>query len=103
MRIIEPIKKQKLSMEERYRQYLKTRPEPTDKLHNEYNLFDDLNSADKAMMRTARLYLHRSNSADNSINKSEKTHMEKTMSKDRGRKAIKKPKQLKVKPEARYG
>jgi hypothetical protein len=103
MYIIEPIKKQTLSMKERYRQYLKTRPEPTHKLHNKYNLFDDLNSADKSMIKVARAYLHRSNSADNSINKSEKTHMEKTLSKDRGRKAIKNPKQLKVKPEVRFG
>ena len=103
MHSIVPIKKQTLSMAEKYHQYLTKRPEPTDKLRNKYNLFDNLNSADEAMVKATRLYLYRSNRAGNSINKSEKTHMEKTMSKDRGRKAIKKPKQSKVKHVAKYG
>jgi hypothetical protein len=97
MRNIEPIKKQTLSSREKYRQYLSEQSEPSDKLHNKSNIFDDLNSVDKAMMKEAKLYLHRSNIESN------KPIKEKTMPKDRGRKAIKKPKQVKVKPEARYG
>jgi len=100
---IAPNKKQKLSLAEKYRQYLKIRPEPTEELRNKYNLFDDLNSTDEAVMKEAKLYLWRSNRAANSNNKSEVIDREKTMPKDRGRKAIKKPKQVKVKPVARYG
>lgn len=106
MKSIVPNKKQKLSLAEKYRQYLRVMLEPSDKLHNKYNIFDDLNTTDKAMMKEARLFIHRSNGAGKSRNKSEKIFREngeKIMPKDKGRKAIKKPKQLKVKPEARYG
>lgn len=103
---ITPNMKQKLSLAAKYRQYLSELPEPLDKLHNKSNIFDDLNTTDKAMMKEAKLFIHRSNGAGKSRNKSEerfKGNREKIMPKDRGRKAIKKPKQLKVKPEARYG
>jgi hypothetical protein len=106
MKSIVPNKKQKLSLTEKYRQYIRRMPEPSDKLHNQDNIFDDLNSTDQAIMKEAKIYLHRGNGAGKSRNKSEKMlkeHKEKIMPKDRGRKAIKKPKQLKVKPEARYG
>ena len=106
MRNIVPIKKQTLSSREKYRQYLNERPGPSDKLHNKSNIFDDFNSTDKALMKEAKLFIHRSKGAGKSRNKSEevfKGNREKIMPKDRGRKAIKKPKQLKVKPEARYG
>lgn len=63
--------KQKLSLAEKYRQYLKGMPEPSDKPHNKYNIFDDLNTTDKAMMKQAELYLHRNYKARKSRNKSE--------------------------------
>ena len=103
---IVPNKEQTLSTREKYRQYLSEQPEPSDKLHNKSNIFDDLNSADKVLMNEARFYLRRSNGAGKSSDKSDETlkeNREKIMPKVRGRKAIKKPKQLKVKPEARYG
>lgn len=103
---IAPNMKQKLSLAKKYRQYLSELPGPSDKLHNKYNLFDDVNSVDKALMKEAKLFIHRSNGAGKSRNKSKerfKGNREKIMPNDRGRKAIKKPKQLKVKPEARYG
>ena len=106
MNIIAPNKKQKISLAKQYRQYLSEQPEPLDKLHNKSNIFDDLNTTDNAMMKEAKLFIHRSNRAAKSRNKSEdifKGNREKIMPKDRGRKAIKKPKQIKVKPEARYG
>lgn len=61
MYIIASHNKQKLSLAEKYGQYLSERPEPSDKPHNKYNIFDDLNSTDKAIMKEARLYLCRSN------------------------------------------
>ncbi|GEM_PF-2866485 len=106
MRGIIPNKKQKLSLAKKYRQYLRGMHEPSDKLHNKYNIFDDLNTADKAMTKEAGLFMQQSNGEGKSRNKSEKIFKEngeKIMPKDRGRKAIKKPKQLKVKSEARYG
>lgn len=106
MRNIVPNKKQTLSVREKYRQYLSEQPEPSDKLHNKSNIFDDLNTTDNAMMKETKLFIHRSNGAGKSRNKSGETlkeNREKIMPKDRGRKAIKKPKQLKIKPEARYG
>lgn len=99
MFIIAPNKKQKLSLAEKYRRYLSEQSEPSDKLHNKSNIFDDLNTNDKAMMKKAKLYLFRRNGAGKSHNKSEKMFKEsreKIMPKDRGRKAIKKPKQGKA-------
>lgn len=99
MRNIVPNKKQTLSKREKYRQYLSEQPEPLDKLHNKSNIFDDLNTTDSAMMKEAKLFIHRSNGAAKSRNKCEeifKGNREKTMPKDRGRKAIKKPKQVKT-------
>lgn len=73
MHDITPKMKQKLSLEKKYRQYLGEQPEPLDKLHNKSNIFDDLNTTDKAMMREAKLYLHQGSWAGKSRNKSEKT------------------------------
>jgi len=56
---IVPNKKQKLSLAYKYRQYLSEQPEPPDKLHNKSNIFDDLNTTDKAIMKKARLCLRR--------------------------------------------
>ncbi len=63
--------------------------EERDRLHNKNNIFDDSNRADKAMMKEAKLYLHRSKI------ESKKTIKKNTMPKDKGRKAVKKPKQVK--------
>ena len=60
MRNIVPNTKQKL-LTKKYRQYLSELPVPTDKLHNKHNIFDDLNTADKAMMNKARRYLRLNN------------------------------------------
>lgn len=67
MKIIAPNKKQKLALAEKYRRHLGGMPEPSDKLHNKYNLFDDLNSADQAITKEAKLYLHRGNGRANQV------------------------------------
>jgi hypothetical protein len=106
MYIIAPNKKQKLSLAQKYRQYLGEQPEPSDRSHNKSNIFDDLNTADKAMMKKAKLYLRRSKGAGKSPNGSEETlrdGKERIMPKDRGRKAVKKPRQIKAKLEAGHG
>lgn len=56
MRNIEPIKKQTSSMAKKYKLYLSKLPTPKDKLSNKYNLLDDLNIADKALMKEIRSY-----------------------------------------------
>ncbi len=96
MKSIVPNKKQKLSLAKKYRQYLRGMSEPSAKLHNKYNIFDDLNTIDKAMMQEARLFIYRSSGAGKSRNKFEMIFKEKTMPKDRGRRSIKKPKQVKT-------
>ena len=73
---IVPNKKQKLSLAKKYRQYLRGMPEPSDKLSNKYNIFDDSNTSDKAMMKEAKLFIHRGNGVDNSHNKSEEIFKE---------------------------
>jgi hypothetical protein len=106
MNIIAPNKKQKNSLADKYRQYITEQPEPLDKLHNKSNIFDDLNSTDKGIMKEAKLFIHRSYGAGKSRNETEKIrreNREKIMPKDRGRKAVKKPKQVKLTSEARYG
>lgn len=94
---IVPIKKQKLSMKQKYSLYLSEGPKSKDKLSNEYNLFDDLNSNDSAMTENVRNYLLIVKNEDKAGVKSEEIIKENNMSKDRGRKAIKKPKQVKAK------
>lgn len=89
MRNIVPNKKQKLLLAEKYRKYLSEGPKPTDKLHNKYNIFDDLNSIDKVMMKEAKIYIARSGGAIDYRVESEEI--------------IKKPKQVKMQPKARYG
>lgn len=58
MRIIASHKKQKrLSLAQKYKLYLNERPESKEKLSNTYNLFDDLDTANKTMMREAKSYI----------------------------------------------
>lgn len=56
MRNIDLIKKQKL-LEQKYKLYLSKSPRPQGKLSNEYNLLDDLNIKDKAMMKEVKNYI----------------------------------------------
>jgi hypothetical protein len=50
-------KKQKLSLVQKYKLYLSKGPKPKDKLSNKYNLLDDLNVKDEAMMEKLRSYV----------------------------------------------
>lgn len=54
---IEPIKKQTLSMAKKYKLYLSKLPAPKDKIFNKYNLMDNLNITDKAMMNEIISYV----------------------------------------------
>jgi hypothetical protein len=47
----------KLTPTRRYKAYIASRPEPRDKLSNQYNLLDDLNSTDKEMMKAVKAFL----------------------------------------------
>lgn len=92
MSVIVPNKKQTLSLAHKYKLYLSKWPKSKDKLSNKHNIFADLNAIDKAMMRDIKKYLtHKSHQKGGLSVGGE------NMPKDRGRKAIKKPKQLKVK------
>lgn len=62
MRNFVPNAKQKLSLE-KYQHYLSEEPEPTDKLHNKRNMFDDLNSSDKTIMKEVRIYISHNDKA----------------------------------------
>lgn len=89
--------KQKISLNQKYILYLSEGPKPESKQSNKYNIFDDLNSKDETIIRKTRDYLRFVRSANKGGSKSAQSIKEKIMSKDRGRKAIKKPKQTKTK------
>jgi hypothetical protein len=55
VRNIVPNKKQKLSLEQKYKLYLSKLPLSKGSLSNKYNLLDDLNSTDKVMMNELRI------------------------------------------------
>lgn len=56
MRNIYPVKKQKTSSTTNYELYLSKGPEPTERLSNTYNLLDDSNATDKAMMKRVNAF-----------------------------------------------
>jgi hypothetical protein len=57
MQNINKPKKQKLSLIQKYKLYLSKGPRSEDKLSNKYNLLDDLNVKDEAMMAKLRSYV----------------------------------------------
>jgi|SRR5579884_1091269 len=97
MRSFAPSKQQTLSLNQKYSLYLVKGPKSDSKLSNKYNMFDDLNVKDKVIMEETRNYLRSAHGTNKTGAKSAQSIKEKAMPKDRGRKAIKKPKQLKVK------
>jgi len=82
MHTITPVIKPILSLKQKYSLYLSKFPKAKSKLSNIHNIFDTLNIKDKIMMKEARSYMRLAKEND--------------MSKDKGRKAIKKPRQVKA-------
>ncbi|CAN5662880.1 hypothetical protein BH23PAT1_BH23PAT1_3880 [soil metagenome] len=57
MPLIIPINIKKLSLNQKYKQYLNDSPKSIMKLSNTNNLFDDLNSTDKQMIKDSKIFM----------------------------------------------
>ncbi len=65
MRVITDIKKQTLSMKQKYYIYLNDGLIPANNKSNKHNIFDDLNDVDKVIMEETRIYMHLANKLKN--------------------------------------